>query len=112
MKDQQKIKSAISLYYDEKLRNSIEEAYDCKQALEQACIVAITDEKGIIKEVNDNFCIISKYNREELIGQDYRIINSGHHPSSFIKELWQTIKTEKYGKARYVTGQRTTFFTG
>ena len=73
------------------IEKTIREISDYKYALDESAIVAITDQKGIIQHVNDNFCIISKYSREELIGQDHRILNSGHHPKEFIAELWVTI---------------------
>ncbi|MGP8217043.1 MAG: ATP-binding protein [Bacteroidia bacterium] len=68
---------------------------DYKFALDESCIVAVTDQKGIIQHVNDNFCKISKYSREELIGQDHRIINSKYHSREFIRNLWVTIANGK-----------------
>jgi len=76
---------------EKKLRDSLKELRDYKYALDESDIVAITNQKGIITYVNDNFCKISKYSKEELIGQDHRIINSGYHPKAFIKNLWNTI---------------------
>ena len=72
-------------------RRSLKEVADYKYALDQTAIVAITDQRGIIQYANDNFCRISKYRLDELIGQDHRIINSGYHPAAYIRTLWKTI---------------------
>ncbi|MDP4250927.1 MAG: PAS domain-containing sensor histidine kinase [Bacteroidota bacterium] len=79
----------------DQLQKSRSEILDYKHALDESSIVAITDQKGIIHHVNDNFCAISKYSREELIGQDHRIINSKYHPKEFIHDLWTTIAKGK-----------------
>jgi PAS domain S-box-containing protein len=80
---------------EETLEKSLREISDYKYALDESSIVAITDQKGIIKHVNNNFCKISKYSADELLGQDHRIINSGHHSKEFIRNLWATIANEK-----------------
>ncbi|MBP6730943.1 MAG: PAS domain S-box protein, partial [Chitinophagales bacterium] len=84
--------------FEKKLAESVKEVSDYKFALEESSIVAITDQKGVITYANDNFCKISKYSREELIGQDHRIINSGYHSKEFIRNLWVTIANGKIWK--------------
>ena len=73
------------------LHASVRRLQDIQYALDQSAIVAATDQTGKITYANDKFCEISKYSREELVGQDHRIINSGYHPKEYIRTLWRTI---------------------
>ena len=83
---------------DELLQISENELFAFKYALEESSIIAITDQKGVIKHVNQNFCNISGYTKEELLGRDHRIINSGFHQKEYIRELWTTIASGKIWK--------------
>lgn len=99
MLDDENINAIVSNFRDitqkklaeELLSRSNKELFAYKYALDEAAIVALTDQRGIIKHVNRNFCKISQYNESELIGQDHRIVNSSYHDKAFIGNLWKTI---------------------
>ncbi|WP_018391925.1 bifunctional diguanylate cyclase/phosphodiesterase [Bacillus sp. 37MA] len=75
----------------EEMDDILKELADVKYALDRSSIVAMTDQRGVILYANDQFCEISQYEQEEILGQDHRILNSGYHSRDFIKNMWATI---------------------
>ena len=74
-----------------KLESALQQANALADAIDIHAIVSEVDRNGIITHCNESFERISGYTRAELIGQNHRIVNSGHHPQSFWAEMWQTI---------------------
>ncbi len=91
---------AIEGYIEESKRtvtewNLLNQLKAYRNAIDVNIISSITDSRGTITYANENFQRVSKYSEEELIGQNHRIIRSGHHSRDFFKNLWQTISSGK-----------------
>ena len=74
---------------------NLREAEALRRTLDQNSIISITDSSGKITEVNDRFCQISGYARDELLGKDHLTLSSGIHPSSFWEELWSDLTAKR-----------------
>lgn len=59
--------------------------------IREHAIVSVSDAHGHLVDVNDAFCRISGYTRDELLGQSHTLLSSGHHPPSFWRELWTAV---------------------
>jgi diguanylate cyclase (GGDEF)-like protein/PAS domain S-box-containing protein len=77
--------------YIEQILHFLNDFSNLKNALDVSIIVAVTDVKGDIIYANEKFCEISKYRREELMGQNHRILKSGYHDKAFFRNMWKTI---------------------
>jgi PAS domain S-box-containing protein len=86
-----RVDQSARLEAEDALRHSVKDLEDLKYAIDQSAIVATTDVQGTITYANDKFCEISGYAREELIGRNHRLLNSGHHPIDFFREMYRTI---------------------
>ncbi|MFM7580388.1 MAG: PAS domain S-box protein, partial [Microcystaceae cyanobacterium] len=78
---------------EQTLQNTLQELAVQKAALDESAIVAITNSQGIITYVNDRFCQVSEYTREELLGKTHRLVKSNYHSSEFFRHLWRTISS-------------------
>lgn len=76
---------------NESFKKALNDLSEQKYAMDQHAIIAATDTRGTITFANENFQRISGYSKEELIGNNHRIIKSGFHPEEFFKKMYQTI---------------------
>jgi PAS domain S-box-containing protein len=77
--------------FQSELLGALKEVRDIRAALDEHAIVDISDGAGVITYVNEKFCAISRYTRNELIGNNHRIMNSRHHPAGFFAGMWSSI---------------------
>ncbi|MCK5444365.1 MAG: PAS domain-containing protein [Rhodospirillaceae bacterium] len=81
--------------FEKELADKVSELDFQKSALDEHAIVSIADTQGNITYVNKKFCNISGYTRDQLMGQNHRILNSGFHPNVFFDNMWKTISSGK-----------------
>ena len=78
-----------------RLRGALAEQIFRQRAMDEHSIVSFSDTEGLITYVNDKFCQVSGYTREELLGANHSIVNSGFHTTQFYETLWMTILSGK-----------------
>ncbi|WOE69205.1 ATP-binding protein [Hydrogenimonas thermophila] len=89
------ILSFIKEYSENEQNSQLHILEQYRDAVDHAMIVSKTDKRGIITYINDNFCKISGYTREELIGKSHNIVRHPDTPKETFKEMWQTILSKK-----------------
>ena len=77
------------------VKSSVQELENFRKALDNSASVTITDPNGVITYANDQYCEISQYSRDELIGNTHKIVQSGFHTFSFYEDMWDTLKSGK-----------------
>jgi PAS domain S-box-containing protein len=79
----------------EKLAAALRDHEALLRAVQEHAIVSVTDRAGRITDINQRFCDISGYSRDELLGQNHRLINSGLHEPGFWSAAWRSISAGK-----------------
>ena len=88
----------VSALFNQMLNKTDQLIFDLnyqKMAIDKTLILSKANPRGTIVEANDNFCTISGYSREELIGQPHNIVRHPDMDSAVFKELWQTIQAKQ-----------------
>ena len=89
-----KIEMFVNIYVDITSQEELSHSFQNSTfAIDKHSIIAKTDNKGLITYVNENFCKISGYSKEELIGKNHNLLNSGNKPKNYWKEMYKTIST-------------------
>ncbi|HRE82082.1 MAG TPA: PAS domain S-box protein, partial [Opitutaceae bacterium] len=91
LKERQTVQDALACKNLE-LTRTLYRFRQMQEAIDEHAIVAVSDPEGEITEVNDAFCRISGYQRDELLGKTHRVVNSGYHSSEFFADMWRTIR--------------------
>jgi diguanylate cyclase (GGDEF)-like protein/PAS domain S-box-containing protein len=79
----------------ERAESTLREVEGLWNTIDSHSIVSISDSDGRIEDVNEAFCKISGYTRDELVGKDHRLLNAGYHNASFWRDLWTTVQSGK-----------------
>lgn len=92
--------------------NSKDEVIQSQHVLDEHVIVSVANAQGIITYVNDKFCEITGYSREELLGQNHRILKSAEQKPEFYQQMWQTISSGKTWFGELCNYQKTVILIG
>ena len=71
-------------------------------ALRDLTAMTISDDRGLIVEVNNRYCQLAGFSREQLLGRTHNLVNSGRQPPEFFRELWETISAGRIWSGRMV----------
>ncbi|QCI78997.1 PAS domain S-box protein [Hankyongella ginsenosidimutans] len=100
------------LQSDQKLQKAWRDLNFKSAALDQHCIVSISDNEGKLTYVNDKLCEISGWSRDELLNQPHRTLMSMHHSEEYIQHAWKSFRLGKSGAASSITRPRRAKITG
>ena len=106
--DEEGINTAATIAQDiTKLKNAESELRMLSRVIEQSPVsVVITNPYGDIEYVNINFCVITGYSKEEVMGKNQRIFKSHYHDNKFYEELWNTILSGKEWKGEILNKKK------
>lgn len=81
--------------YEQAMKSSLADAKKFYNQIDQSTAISKFDINGDLTYVNEKFCKMTKYTKEELMGQNQKILRSGYHDEKFYREMWKTILSGK-----------------